>query len=91
MNLEQSEWEPSEELAQWLVESGRRRSPLRVPPVVGEPRAPEAVSREVPGAGGRTRIMLVALLAVAYLQYFFADALLQIAMLRSVIVFLSPA
>jgi hypothetical protein len=90
MNLEQSEWEPSEELAQWLVESGRRRSPLRVAPVVAEPTAREAVSRDVPSAGVWTRIILVALLAVAYLQYFFADALLQIAKLRSVIVFLSP-
>jgi hypothetical protein len=88
MNLEQSEWEPSEELAQWLVESGRRRSPLRLPPVVVEPKAPQALSRDVPTAGVLTRIILVALLAVAYLQYFFADALLQIAKLRSVIVFL---
>jgi len=41
-------------------------------------------------AGVWTRTILVALLAVSYLQYFFADALLQIAMLRSVVVFLSP-
>ena len=73
----------SEELARWLQESGRRtwcRSTLRGKELgfAEPPSMPRA----------RTyRTLLLGLLAVAFLEYFYADALLQILTLPYLIVF----
>ena len=85
MNHEQSELDLDEELAQWLVESGRRRSEPR--PLLAEPKASQAQRRAAPAARHWDRIFALAFLAVAYLMYFFADTLLQINGLHSLIVF----
>jgi hypothetical protein len=74
------------QLAQWLKEVGRRRVRPRSAP---HPSA-EAVA-PAPPAGSTTdarRWLLLSLLAAfAFLQYFYADAFLQIARLPSIIVF----
>ena len=93
MNQQQEvEKDPSEEVARWLLESGRRRSTCRksnadpaastvVLPVLP---AVQAVVRRVPRW---QRLSLIAVLMLAYLQYFYADTFLEILTLRSVIVF----
>jgi hypothetical protein len=92
MHQEQKiEKEPSEEVARWLLDAGRRRFPSRetgaveaAPPVLDSPPAQRPV---IPGVARWSRVALLGLLALAYLQYFFADTLLEIGALRSLIVF----
>jgi hypothetical protein len=88
MKHEQSETDLDEDLAQWLVESGRRRTAPDAPrPVNAGPQVPEAKRRSGAAARRWDRVVLFGLLAVAYLMYFIADALLQINALPSLIVF----
>jgi hypothetical protein len=80
-----------EELARWLQEAGRRkwpRSPVDrevVQTCVSSP-ADAPLAPQATGYG----TALLGLLALAYLEYFYADALLQIVTLRSLIVFVLP-
>lgn len=76
--------ETERDMAQWLVEAGRRtrRSPGRLA-APSPPAAPARTSR----GGDRKRALLFAVLAAAYFQYFYLDTLLEITSLRSIIVF----
>jgi hypothetical protein len=83
--------EPSEDVARWLLDSGRRRFPMReegnaevTPPAIDLPSAQHRIGSSGPRW---SRLVLLGVLAVAYLQYFFADTLLDIQALRSLIVF----
>jgi hypothetical protein len=75
------------QLAQWLREAGRRRTPLGpAPRPSAEPVAPAPPAARTPDT---RRWLLLSLLATfAFLQYFYADASLQIARLPSIIVFI---
>ena len=79
------------ELVRWLQEAGRRRVVRRPNPeqLIGAPAAPAPapapMARRAPGH--RRHLILIALAALAYLPYFFADVHLQIASLPHVIVF----
>lgn len=71
-----------EELAHWLVEVGKRRCP---------PHAEYLPVRCAPAAVGasktRCRTILLGLTAIAYLQYFYFDVLLDITALPALIFF----
>jgi hypothetical protein len=76
--------ERSHELAGWLVEAGKRRCIGRAPECVkGLVEDPSRQSRP----SGLPRMLLLGVLAVACLQYVYLDALLEIASLRQLIVF----
>lgn len=77
----------SRNLAQWLLEGGRRRrKPAQA--ALQEPRLVEPEPRPR-RAGTRGRwLVYAALTTLAYLQYFWADVLLQVNAIRSLIVFL---
>lgn len=76
-----------DDLARWLEEAGRRRAARQA--AAPEPPAP-------PPAKPRRRprflreLLLLALAAVAFLPYFFADVQLKIYSLHSLIVFVFP-
>lgn len=70
----------SVELARWLVEAGRRR-PLRG----GEEIACAATTPSAPA--DPRRVVLLGTLALAGLQYWYLDVLLEIHSLQSLIVF----
>ena len=72
------------ELARWLQEAGRRRAPRR-PPVVPPIIEPDRSTRF---AGGWLKYALLLVSGVgAVVQYCYADTMLQILRLHSVIVF----
>lgn len=79
----------SEDLVRWLQEVGRRKWPR---PLVDGATVQRRVSgpAQVPLALQATcyRAALLGLLAVAYLEYYFADVLLQVFTLPSLIVFI---
>ena len=73
------------DLALWLQEAGRRRAPARTAENI-------IVSTRVKRAlitNGK-RLCLFALVAAAYLQYFYLDVYLQITQLPSLIIFVPP-
>lgn len=75
--------DPSVELARWLQEAARRRPP---------PRPAEAPIAEAHRSAGSEsswprHFLLLAAGAAAVIQYCYADTMLQILLLRSVIVF----
>ena len=75
------------ELARWLVEAGRRRRPA---PAAASAIPPAAI----PGGEGEAvfhRVVLLGALAAALFQYLYLDVLLQVASLRSLIVFILAA
>jgi hypothetical protein len=79
----------SHQLAKWLKESGRRRLALAVAP---EPVHVDAARRANPSrpwisAPHRKWLLLGGLTVLAYLEYFFADVLLQIATIPEFLVF----
>ncbi len=80
---------PDPELTRWLVEAGRRRSrassAVRAPDVKTSGASP----RLLRGTGSIRRLLLLAVLALAILQYSFADTALRIATLHSLIVFVA--
>lgn len=73
--------EAEAEVARWLVEVGRRR--LAVRPRCGASAAPPSPSAD----SSLYRVVLVGALAAALFQYLYFDVLLEIASLRSLIVF----
>ena len=90
MSTEHSDPEPEEHLTQWLVEAGRRRYSGPEPGTVTVEGTTSQVVPGVSAAGRWDRVILAALLAIAYLIFFFADVLLQTTELRSLIVFIPP-
>lgn len=74
----------SHELAGWLVEAGKRRRVAR-PPEALEGFVEDPSTQ--PSNSGLPRMLLFGVLAVACLQYVYLDALLEIASLRQLIVF----
>jgi len=92
MHCEPSAVQPSpppaedQDLAQWLREAGRRRAPAKVE--VGAATLPGQPSRR---AKRRNRLLipvLAGVTALAYLQYFYVDVMLQIYSLQHLIVFI---
>jgi hypothetical protein len=82
--------DPGRELAQWLLEAGRRR-PARQLNLAFEAGGRGPDGTRAPAAAARRllvkqTIMLTALVA-AYLQYFYINVLLQIASLPTVVIF----
>jgi hypothetical protein len=79
----------SHQLAKWLKESGRRRlAPALAPePVHAEPARRAKSSRQWISAAHRKWLLLGTLTVLAYLEYFFADVLLQIASIPEFLVF----
>jgi hypothetical protein len=80
-------------MAQWLQEAARRTR--RPSSSDAEPGTPAAVVQGPAPRGGIQSIferikwpLLAALLAIAYLQYFYADVMLQIAALPAIVFFL---
>jgi hypothetical protein len=80
-------------MAQWLQEAARRTQRPSSPDV--EPGTPAAVVQSTAPQGAIQSIfertkwpLLAALLAIAYLQYFYADVMLQIASLPAIVFFL---
>jgi hypothetical protein len=75
-------------LAKWLQEAGQRKAA----PAQAEPAARQAEPRRtlsvVRGMSSGRVLALAAVTALAYLQYFFTDALLQISSLPYVVFFL---
>jgi hypothetical protein len=76
-----------EELARWLQESGRRRP--RRQAAAARTVAPEAAQSRplVSFLDAGRRPLLLTILALAYLQYFFADTSLKIMSLPSLVFF----
>jgi hypothetical protein len=86
-------YDSGEHMAQWLQEAARRKQRPSSPEV--EPGTPGAVVQSPAPQGGIQSIfertkwpLLAALLAIAYLQYFYADVMLQIASLPAIVFFL---
>ena len=75
--------ERSQELAGWLVEAGKRRIVRPPAALEGPVENPSMESRH----SRLPRLLLLGVLAVACLQYLYLDALLEIASLRQLIVF----
>jgi hypothetical protein len=77
-------------LAKWLQEAGQRKAAPA--PAQAEPAARQAEPRRtlsvVRGMSSGRVLALAAVTALAYLQYFFTDALLQISSLPYVVFFL---
>ena len=77
-------------LAQWLKESARRtRQPASPDPQLAAPELPIVEESAVQSLLGRAKWPLIAfLIAIAYLQYFYADVMVQIAALPAIIFFI---
>lgn len=80
--------DPSEDLAEWLRDSGHRRRPVREAADANAADNSAEQTCRVPSVSRLNSIFLAALLTVAYLQYYFLDTLLEIESMRSIIVFL---
>jgi hypothetical protein len=78
----------SRDLAQWLKETGQRKALKQLRQQIGDAKD-ERASEEVPKKTRVRWMIYAAILALAYLQYFFADVLLQTNAIRSFFVFLS--
>lgn len=73
-------------LAKWLQEAGQRK--VAPTPADPAPAAPRRTVSIVQGMSTGRFLALAAVTALAYLQYFFTDALLQISSLPYVVFFL---
>ncbi len=81
--------DPSVAAAQWLCEVGKRPWPKRT---AGEPTVEAGGAPKALKHNRRTlNVVLIAVLTVAYLQYFYLDVLLEINSLQSLIVFAQTA
>ena len=86
----QSPQPDDEELARWLQESGRRKTDhTRTRPDAAKATGAEASQPKKPNCyvTRPSLLILLSLAAVSYLQYYYVDVYLQIALLRHVIVF----
>jgi hypothetical protein len=86
--------EPDPELAQWLVDAGRRRAAPRRDPggpqvVVQEVVVPEAACYDETMARTLRRLVLGAMFGITALQYLYVDTTLRIAQLPVLVVFAS--
>lgn len=82
------EEDPYEASARWLQEVGRRTSRAVRPGVEPQPRAPERPR----AARGHTRhIVLFGVFAIAFLQYYALDVMVQIDSLPAIVVFVPTA
>ena len=78
------------ELAQWLQEAGRRRP---TPPPEPQPSAeaqPPRPARRRPYIFHTRELLLIAVAALAFMPYFFADVHVQIYRLKHLIAFVLP-
>ena len=90
---ETDEYRPNDSgkfLAQWLKESARRtRQPASSDPQPAAPALPIAQESAVRSVLGRAKWPLMAVLvAIAFLQYFYVDVMVQIASLPAIIFFI---
>lgn len=80
----------SEELARWLREAGHRKSPPPRDLELSAPAERPAASAQLPlriGPPPYVRLSIFALLAASYLEYFFANVLLLVYSVHSIVVF----
>ena len=77
-------------LAQWLKESARRtRQPASLDPQPAAPELPIVQESAFQSLLGRAKWPLIAfLVAIAFLQYFYVDVMVQIASLPAIIFFI---
>jgi len=90
---ETDEYRPNDSgkfLAQWLKESARRtRQPASSDPQPAAPALPIAQESAFQSVLGRAKWPLIAILvAIAFLQYFYVDVMVQIASLPAMIFFI---
>ncbi len=90
---ETDEYRPNDSgkfLAQWLKESARRtRQPASSDPQPAAPELPIAQESALQSLLGRAKWPLIAfLVAIAFLQYFYVDVMVQIASLPAMIFFI---
>ncbi len=78
------------DVARWLVEAGRRKRPGRAATAAAAAFPPAAIPAGEEEAVFH-RVVLLGALAAALFQYFYLDVLLQVASLRSLIVFVIGA
>jgi hypothetical protein len=76
----------SVDAARWLQEVGRRARHVPAPPREVEV-APEQGNETRPARLVGTKVLLFGVLALAYLQYYFLDVMVQINALPAIIVF----
>jgi hypothetical protein len=76
----------SVDAARWLQEAGRRSRRVQPPVPEVEP-APRLNNETRPARWARKKLLLSAALALAYLQYYFLDVMVQINALPAIIVF----
>jgi hypothetical protein len=76
----------SVDAARWLQEAGRRTRTVQAPQPEVEA-APRPDNETRPARWARKKLLLSAALAVAYLQYYFLDVMVQINALPAIIVF----
>lgn len=76
--------DPHEAVTRWLEEAGRRSAPAARKAIEPEPRAPRRWSVSL--RHGR-QLVLFGVLALAFLQYYALDVMLQIEKLPSIVVF----
>ena len=83
-------YDSGEHMAQWLQEAARRtRHPVSSDPQPAPTALPIAQESAVQSVLGRAKWPLIAILvAVAFLQYFYADVMVQIASLPAMIFFI---
>lgn len=86
--MDNEEKDVGRELAQWLKEAGTRVGPPR--PALSEIFTAQAVSARASWDrqfAAIKRMSLLSLLTASYLMYYYADVMLQISLLQSLIVF----
>jgi hypothetical protein len=89
--MDEQDNDPYVDAARWLQEAGRRSRKLPAPPreVEATPAKHGAEINSVPKVG--TRLVLFAVLALSYMQYYFLDVMVQINALPVIIVFVPNA
>jgi hypothetical protein len=79
------------DLARWLQEAGRRRAPATPQPPETATEAPAAAAAPKRPYILHTReLLLMAIAALAFVPWFFADVQVEILTLRSIIAFVFP-
>lgn len=75
------------DLAQWLVEAGRRARHKTGAERAGGNTEQRILASPAPGRGSARRVVLASLLAVSFLQYYYFTVAVEIASLPALVVF----
>ena len=84
--MDEQDDDPSVDAVRWLQEAGRRSRKVQTPQPEVEVAPQNGLERESVRLVG-TKVLLSAVLALAYLQYYFLDVMVQINALPAIIVF----